>query len=186
MSEPDALDVTLRLRSLDELFSPPDTTPFSEDYQVHSYTSGIEFIVDELSADPTRHRLHVTLVVAGVHDAEETAREVESAVRRYGTARLTKVDHDLAATRWRGLRVLAVSILAMFVLITASRLVDDDTSVIREVISEGFSIAGWVALWFPLELLSFTVWEYRMDRRVLRTLMDLDVTVISPDVVPER
>ena len=32
------------------------------------------------------------------------------------------------------------------------------------------SIAAWVLLWHPLEALVFNRWDFRLDRRVLRTI----------------
>lgn len=130
------------------------------------------------------HRLHLTVALPSAEHEDRAAREVRAAIGRYGRARMAEVDNEIRATRWRGTRALAVSFLALFVFIGASRLVDNDASVIRQVVSEGLSIAGWVALWFPLELLSFTVWEHRVHRRVLTTLIDADVRVISRATLP--
>ena len=41
--------------------------------------------------------------------------------------------------------------------------------------------AGWVALWFPLELLVFKVWEHRLDRKVYSLLLDMDLVIQPQD-----
>jgi len=46
---------------------------------------------------------------------------------------------------------------ALFVFIGASRLVYNENDLILQIISEGLAVAGWVALWFPLEHLIFSV-----------------------------
>jgi len=47
----DLLRVTLNYKSIHGLFRMPDVSPFSEDYQVYSAASGIEFIVNEMRAN---------------------------------------------------------------------------------------------------------------------------------------
>ena len=53
----------------------------------------------------------------------------------------------------------------------------DEDSLLLQVISEGLSVAGWVALWFPLELLSFTVWQHRLDKRIYTMLASMELEI---------
>lgn len=170
-------EITLKLNSKEELFKKPEITPFSQDYQIYSYTSGIEFISDELYADTSCEGVHLTLRLPQSETVAGLEQDVKAAVKRYCGGRLKDVEHDILATRWRGIRALTVSFIALFVLIGASKLIDDDNSLILQIISEGLSIAGWVALWFPLELLTFTVWQHRLEKKIYTLLMEMDVTI---------
>ncbi|MCB0165731.1 MAG: hypothetical protein KDI79_15980 [Anaerolineae bacterium] len=177
MSNRDVFEITLKLNNKEALFKKPKITPFSQDYQIHSYTSGIEFISDELYADTSYKRIHVTLILPENETEAGLEQEVKVAVKRYCGGRLKNIEHDIQATRWRGIRALFVSFIALFVFIGASKLVHDDNSLILQVVSEGLSVAGWVALWFPLELLSFTVWQHRLEKKIYTLLMEMDVTI---------
>ncbi len=170
-------DITLNLNSKEELFKKPEVTPFSPDYQIYSYTSGIEFISDELYADTSYEGVHLTLMLPQSETVAGLEQDVKAAVKRYCVGRLKDIEHDILATRWRGIRALIVSFIALFIFIGASKLIDDDNSLILQVVSEGLSIAGWVALWFPLELLTFTVWQHRLEKKIYTMLMDMDVTL---------
>lgn len=72
---------------------------------------------------------------------------------------------------------MAVALVALFVFIGASRLLSSATSLLLRVISEGLSIAGWVALWLPLELLTFTLWQHRLDKKTYSVLMDIELDI---------
>ena len=71
---------------------------------------------------------------------------VRKGVKRYCRGRLKYIQHDIQATRWRGVRALLVAFVALFVFIGASILVYDQTNLLLQIISEGLAVAGWVAL----------------------------------------
>lgn len=175
----EAYEVVLQLGDIEHLFTKPDLSPLSDAYQAYSYTSGLEFIADELYANPSYDTVKATILlpVESIESSlDSTAKE---AVRRYCRGRLKNIDHDIHATRWRGVRALLVAFLALFVFIGASRLVYSESSLFLQIISEGFAVAGWVALWFPLETLTFKVWEHRLDRKIYTLLSETEIT-ISP------
>ncbi len=70
---------------------------------------------------------------------------------------------------------------ALFAFIGASRLVNNENDLFLQIISEGLAVAGWVALWFPLESLTFTVWQHRLDKRIYSLLMDMELAIQSAD-----
>jgi hypothetical protein len=170
-------NVILQLGDVEHLFSKPDVSPLSDDYREYSYTSGIEFIANELYANPSYDKVKATLLLPASSLESGLDEKVKEAVRRYCRGRLKDVEHDIYATRWRGLRALLFGFAALFVFIGASRLVYDDDSLFLQIISEGLSVAGWVALWFPLEHLIFTVWQHRLDRKIYTLLMDMELTI---------
>lgn len=177
----EACDVTLRLGDMRHLFEKPELSPLEEDYQEYSYTSGIEFIAGELYAHPSRTSVTLTILLPA--DKTEMGLEIkaEDAVRRYCTGKLKDIDHDIRASRWRGVRTLLAAFVAWFVFIGVSRFVRDENSLLLQIIGEGLAVAGWVALWFPLDVLMFTVWQHRLEKRIYTTLLDMEV-IIQPEV----
>ena len=173
----DAYNIVLRLGDIGHLFTKPDISPLSGDYQEYSYTSGLEFIADELYANSSysQVRVRIVLPVDGVEPGLK--RRVREGVNRYCRGRLKYFEHDIRATRWRGARALLVALVALFLFIGASRVVYSETSLLLQIISEGLAVAGWVALWFPLETLTFKIWEHRLDRRVYALLSEMEITI---------
>jgi hypothetical protein len=73
------------------------------------------------------------------------------------------------ATLWRGLVFLALCLLG-------SRLmgvVDFAPGFIERFIDEGLVIAGWVALWYPLDVLLYQRWPLARERRLYETVRDM-------------
>lgn len=172
-------EVTLQLTEIDHFFRRPDISPLSDDYHPYSYTAGIEFISDELYADPSHGAVKLKVLLPEEQITPGLQARVEAAVVRYCAGRLADVNHEIHARRWRGVRALALATVALFVLIIASRLVFSDEDLVRQVISEGLAIAAWVSFWVPLEMLIYRVWEHRLDRKVYRLLSDMEITITA-------
>jgi hypothetical protein len=177
MAQRRVFEITLPLADVNHLFRTPDLSPFSERYREHSYTSGIEYIAGELYANTSYRAVKATIVLPPERIEADTEERIRAAVRRYCSAKLRDIQHDLAATRWRGLRALLVALVALFVFIGASKVVHSDELLFLQIISEGLSIAGWVALWFPLENLTFTIWQHWLEREIYTKLRDMELTI---------
>jgi hypothetical protein len=73
------------------------------------------------------------------------------------------------ATLWRGLVFLALCLLG-------SRLIGEVTLLpgfVEHFIDEGLVIAGWVALWYPLDVLLYQRWPLARERRLYENLRDM-------------
>ena len=174
------LEARLELSRLEDLFQKPDITPLSPDYKPYSYTSGIEYIAGELYADSSLKTVSIHLAVADSPDGT-SSEDIKTAIKRYTEAKLRDLEQDHRALIWRGWRVLGVALLVFAVAIGLSIVVKQEGNLATEIIATGLSIAGWVALWFPLEMLSFEIWQLSLDRRIYRHLAEAEV-VIEPAV----
>lgn len=115
----------------------------------HSYTSGIEFIADELYADSSIDEMRVTLRLPGSTASSAPPEEVEAAVARYCAGRLKYLDNDVRATRWRGVRAVVAAAVALIAFIGLSNLVNEPGNTWREILATGLAIAGWVLCGSP-------------------------------------
>ena len=179
MAKNKTFEITLQLAEIDHLFQKPDNSPLSEGYQVYSYIAGIEFISNELYADPSPDAVRLKLLLPSEQITPGLEAKIQAGVARYCQGRLRDVHHEIHAILWRGTRALALALVALFVLIGASRLIYSEDNLLRQVISEGLSIAAWVSLWVPLEMLIFRIWEYRLDKKIYTLLSEMEIT-ISP------
>jgi len=177
MADRDIFEITLQLRDIEDFFSIPKLSPISEDYRVHSNVAGIEFIGNELYANTSYKAVKATLQLPSNKIDPDLLQKVVLGIRRYCAARLRDVEQEISATRWRGIRVLIGALIALFVLMGASKLLAPSDDLLVQILGEGLSIAGWVALWFPLELLTYTFWQHHLERKIYMMLMDMDVTI---------
>ena len=173
------LHVVLDLDNVDELFTPRQVDPFLTDFPSHGDVAGVDFIIGEILARPSYRTVAIDLTLPDVQPDEELSKDVATAITRWSRSKLFEVDQRIRGTRWRGVRTLFAAFVALFAFIGMSRLLATDDNLALQILSEGLSIAGWVALWFPLEVLMFDVWQHRLDRRAYERLMMADVSITS-------
>ena len=173
----DELEVTLALRAPADLFTPPTSDPFSEEFESYGEKPALDAIVAEMEAGkiPSRVRTLVELPAEEIDPSLE--QRIRDAVARYCRVKLAALDVELRKTTQLGFRTLVIGFLAVIVLNAASRELDNSNNDIVLAISQGLSIISWVTLWFPVNLLLYDRWYYRRDQTVFRTLLAMEITV---------
>lgn len=166
--------VQLELGSLAELFGDPVFDPLGGRVEE---ASGLDRLANELR--PLRRAPVSTRIVL---PAGERAPDLEARCRRSLQAvldrRIERNRNDARslrkegyATLWRGLVFLALCLLG-------SRLmgeIDLLPGFIERFIDEGLVIAGWVALWYPLDVLLYQRWPLARERRLYENLRDMQL-----------
>ena len=69
--------------------------------------------------------------------------------------------------------MLAIALIVVSVILFVAHRLDAAGWETLSVVAEGLSIAAWLLLWHPLDALVFNRWDFRLDRRVLRTIRPL-------------
>lgn len=178
-----ATDATIRvdIDTLDELFSPPVPNPLAGRFET---TSGIEQIEQQAKLLPRPHLAHGRIVVALPQRPEQPDIDARlaAAVAGYSRERIADIEKELEQSvhegrqaLWLGLGFLACCLLLSSAAATMTFL----PPLIQRLFSEGFIIAGWVALWRPIELLLYDAWPFRRDLRVLRAMAGMPVTIVA-------
>ena len=162
--------VTLHLRSLDDLFRTPDIDPFSEWYQPYSMEPAIEYVLARVGDGLRTDHLDLTICLPPGGIEADTAAKLRTAVDRYCDARLVAVEEASRRNNWRGWMMLVVALFLVNAILFLSQRLDDAGFVTLSVVAEGLSIAAWMLLWHPMEALVFNRWDFRLDRRALRTI----------------
>jgi hypothetical protein len=166
------LRVTLRLRRLEDVFTTPDVDPFSHWYQAYSRGPAIDYVEACVADHPEKEHVEIVVELPRENSREGDEAQFSTALVRYCDARLAGVERESKRNNSRGWIMLAftVFVVAFFVFL-AHRLQDSSWEALT-IAAEGLSIAAWVLLWHPLEALVFNRWDFRLDRRVLRTIRD--------------
>jgi len=177
MSTTHPLRIELRLRELVQLFNMMDPSPF---YERDLDAAAEEFIVSwahELSRDG---EIELMIHLATTPPADR-AEGIEEAVRHYFANRADIKGRELRQLLRRGRLSLIIGLAflaACFGLGTlAHRSVSGGWS---EFVETGLQIVGWVAMWRPLEIFLYDWWPLRNDRRLLRRLARMRVTLLVP------
>ena len=175
--------IELTLRDPDELFVTRPVNPLTEDYPPRGDVSGVEHAVNLFYAKPKYSSMELQISLPPSEITPDVADRMSTAISRWSRARLIDVDEEINASRWRGRRALLFAFLALFFFTGLSKILDKygDGSVILEILSEGFNIAGWVALWVPIEILMFNVWQHGLDRKAYVLLSEAEILVSVSD-----
>lgn len=170
--------VFLRLAKLDELVVPPPIDPLSGRFEDRC---GVERILDRLRAErPRRLDAIEARLVLDEMPGPEAKRRVDEALRARLLYRDERLGEEILKTRRDGVRALGKALLFMLACMVVSAVTRETNllpDLLRELISEGFVIAGWVALWSPIELLLFEWLPAKRDRNLYRIIGEMTYTV---------
>ena len=163
MAERGVLRLTLRYANINSLFEKPDVSPFSEDFLEYGTVPGVEYIYNELQANPRLKRVETTVVLPREQITPDLERSTSEAIRRYCLARSWEVGQSERALRYRAFRALAFALVLYVVYVVAEWLLQDSEIFVLKIIVESFNILIWVALWFPLDALVFGLQSYDIN-----------------------
>ncbi|MFV1989528.1 MAG: hypothetical protein ACC652_02170, partial [Acidimicrobiales bacterium] len=48
-----------------------------------------------------------------------------------------------------------------------------------DTVTRGLEVAAWVVLWFPIDLLVFAAWQFRLDGRAYRIVHDMEIRLTA-------
>jgi hypothetical protein len=169
--------IFLRLRELAQLFNSMDPSPFVErDLDADAE----EFILSWARELPGRDHLELVLHLTSVPPPDRAA-GVQEAVRHYFATRAEIKRRDLGFLMRRGRLSLMVGLVFLVVCLGLSQFIGrhfDETGV--NIVREGLVIAGWVAMWRPLEICLYDWWPLWDDLRILSRLARMKVRLDLP------
>ncbi len=168
----------LRLRKIDDLFQAPGVSPMSEDYQVYSYTSGIEFVAKELAVRRQLQAVDLTLLLPAAQIEPDLESRTRAAVRRYCTGRLRDIENDLRLLHYQSRRTLLAAIPAWLVLLGVAQVLSSRGHAVVDIAGQGLSVIAWVLLWFPLDTMIFGIRHKQAEREIYRRLMAMTLKVV--------
>ncbi len=163
MADRKVLRVTLRYAEIDSLFEPPKVSPFSEDYHEYSKLPGIEYIYNELQANPSLTKVETTILLPPEKITPKLEQRTQEAIRRYCLAAAREVKQSERALRWRAIRALVIALLLFVGYVFLQERMRGTEILVLNLIAEGLDILIWVALWFPLDALVFGIQSYDLN-----------------------
>jgi hypothetical protein len=175
MSNLPPLPMTLQLRELAQLFNSMDPSPF-HDRDLDADAE--EFIVAWASELSARHELELTIQIA-TSPPPERAAMVADAVHHYFGHRAEMKQRELRQLMRRGRTSLLVGLAFLTGCLMASELVAVvGHSTFAKILKEGLTIAGWVAMWRPLQIYLYDWWPLLEARHVMERLSRMKVLLV--------
>jgi hypothetical protein len=136
------------------------------------------FIVDWAKDLPRDEPLHLAVHVE--RPPAETAPLSEAVHRQFGE-RAASARRRLRELLRRARISLEIGIAFLAVALALSKLVENwlDPGGMLEVVRQSLSIAGWVAMWRPMELLLYDWWPIRAEARLFDRLATMPVRLVT-------
>ena len=181
MSTSEIDKVGVQLKTIEELFDPPEANPFEPDSR---YLAGI----DELAQQLTKRRLgeykptqvEITLPDQAIEPGLKE--KTQAALARYSAAQIEAADLELEQLRRRGRFSLISAIVIILVAIIVVWFIgwlNILPATVQSFLVGGLSVFSWVAVWDPFNVY---LYEWRVPvrtRRIFERLRQAEV-VIQP------
>jgi hypothetical protein len=174
MTDTNIHDIRLDLTDPRELFVAPELDPIGGQPAAES---ALERILNSIRPRPDRP-VRATLRLPAAARTPNLEARLRAGLQQYSDHRIGQITNDIAslrqeglATLWRGLLFLALCMLGSQVLGEPKFL----PGILARFIDEGLIIAGWVALWYPLDALLYQHWPLKRERRLYQSLRDMEL-----------
>jgi hypothetical protein len=174
-------EIVLHLDDMRYLFVEPPFDPFSPK---GIETSGIDQIKTFLKPKSLTKRTRTTVYLPKDKIEVDLEHRTKVAIVRYCKRKIAEYRSELSSLRWQGLKALQSGFLFLVVCLALSTFFDGlDTlpTLVRRVGGEGFLIAGWVALFHPIEILIYEWWPYHRQIQIYENVMNMDVEIETED-----
>jgi hypothetical protein len=167
--------VDLRLQDIQQLFNSMDPSPFREK---DLDRDAEEFIVSRARELPGREPL--TLRVHLEHPPERrTPTAIAEAVRNHFAHRAELGRREFRQLMHQGRLSLLIGTAFLAACITASELATRASAVWSQYLSESLTIAGWVAMWRPMQIYLYDWWPILRHNRRLERLSGMQIEILQ-------
>ena len=173
--------IEVRLRELAQLFNSMDPSPFLDrDLDADAE----ECIVSWGREHPADHEFDLVIHLATPPPTDRAA-GIEEAVHHYFATRahLKALEFRRLLRLGRMTLLIALAFLAVCLLL-ASLITGLLPGTFGTIAREGLTIAGWVAMWRPLQIYLYDWWPLRDERRILERLARMRVRLVLPPDKP--
>jgi hypothetical protein len=176
MPDGPTVDLTLTLRSIQQLLLSPEADPFATG---RIRQNAETFLVDQLRKAPRGQRMRLVVIIPATELLR--ARDIRSTIHEHFALRHDQINQQIADT-WRvGRRSLLLGLVLLTLVLAgvdaAGRFIGEGP--LSRSVQEGLTILGWVALWRPAELLLHEWRPLREQASVFANLEHLEVIVTA-------
>jgi hypothetical protein len=167
--------IQLNLRDINQLFNTIDPSPFQErDLDRNAE----DFIVSWAHEFPQNEPMDLIVHLKKLPESHNAKHLVEQSIHHYFAyrARLNNMEFRRLMKQGRLSLVVGISFLATCLVIT-QLLMSNEHGIVPYFIQQGLTIAGWVAMWRPMEIYLYDWWPLRQRGKVFKKLSLMPVEI---------
>ena len=166
--------IRLKLHDIHQLFNSMDPSPFiDKDLDADAEEFIVSWAQEFPSDDPVR--LHIYLEQWPAEDPEEP---IKAAVHNYFAHRAEIAHLDFKRLLAQGRVSLIIGLVFLSACLVLSKVLLGRVSSTWGVVArEGLTIAGWVAMWRPMQIYLYDWWPLRRRERIYEKLSHMPVEI---------
>ena len=167
--------VELNLRDINQLFNTIDPSPFHDKDLDHDAE---EFIVSWTREFPLDEAVVLVIYLAELPVGKDFEPMMEQSVHHYFAYRTDLIRVEFRQLMRDGRRSLLIGGLFLLACLTASNvIIGQAPGTFLSVVRESLTIAGWVAMWRPMEIFLYEWWPLRRRWRIYEKMSRMKVEV---------
>jgi len=168
--------ISLKLREMSQLFNSMDPSPFVEkDLDDDAEEFMVSWAQEFPSGTPIRLRIYLEQ-----WPAEDPKEMVRTAVHNHFSHRAEITDLEFKRLLEQGRISLLIGLTFLSVCLGVSKiLLSQEAGTWAAVVRESLTIAGWVAMWRPMQIYLYDWWPLRRRARIYTQLSHSPVEVIQ-------
>lgn len=166
--------IELRINEVQQLFNSMDPSPFHEKDLDGEAEEFIMSWANEIHiGEPVTLRVHL-----GRAPASDAQQLITEAVHHYFGQRTAHAEREFRHLMRTGRLSLVIGLAFLAVCTTGAELATRQANVWARYLGEGLTIAGWVAMWRPMQTYLYDWWPVRRRIRNLMRLSTMPVDVL--------
>ena len=170
--------VEVSVKNSRQLFNEHDPAPFRDRDLDQRF---VTYIVSAVEEFPLRAKMIIRILTSESTDtAPENSLTISDSIHKY-----FKYESELAKAKLRKQNRTArnffmIGLATLFVCLSLAQFVTSFnlSPTIKEIVSVGLAIIGWVAMWHPIEALLYNWWPIREQRLYFDKIANLNVEVV--------
>ena len=166
--------IIVDVKTIDQLFSNFNPTPFHNE-GLNQRAS--EYIESEGMRLPRGSAIVIALATKGEPATSGDVERLRSVLAAHFGHEASLQDDEFRLTLSNGVKSLAIGISILIACTAVSQSISNAPipEGLRQGLSDGFSMLGWVANWRPIELLFYDWWPIKRKRDLYRRIAVADV-----------
>ena len=167
--------IELNLRDVNQLFNTMDPSPFNERDLDHDAE---EFIVSWARELPLADPVVLVVQLAALPQDRDAQAMIQEAIHHYFSYRVELSRLEFRHLMQDGRKSLLIGVVFLAACLSLSNiLMGVGTSSFSTIARESLTIAGWVAMWRPMEIYLYEWWPLLRRKRILKKLSRMPVEV---------
>jgi hypothetical protein len=167
--------INLKLRDMSQLFNSMDPSPFIEkDLDDDAEEFIMSWAQEFLPGAPVKLRIYLDQ-----WPTEDPKELIRQAVHNYFSHRAKLTELEFRRLMKDGRSSLFIGLLFLAVCLLLTKLLSREASTWAVVARESLTIAGWVAMWRPMQIYLYDWWPLRRRGRIYTKLSHMPVEVIQ-------